>query len=72
MLSHERPKIAIKMSDRESRSTEPVGLVATSTNTDVGVCYRGSCYLRIGLVVTGSVVVVGGSVVVGNFLGRNL
>lgn len=31
-----------------------------------------SCYLRMGLVVTGCVVVVGDIVVVGNFFGRNL
>lgn len=60
------------MSNRKSSSSEPVGLVATSTNTDAGVYHDGRCYLRIGLVVTGWVVVVGGRVVVGNFLGRNL
>lgn len=31
-----------------------------------------SCYLRMGLVVTGDVVVVGAVVVVGNFFGLNL
>ena len=50
--------------------------VAASTNTHVAsllmVLQESSCYLRIGLVVTGGGVVVGGMVVVGNFFGLNL
>lgn len=64
------------MLEAESSSREPVCLVATSTNTDVTKNYQllldKSCYLRIGLVVTGCVVVVGGSVVARNFFGLNL